>query len=148
MLLGHSLVTPFPFPFPFPFRFSSFFLVYMLLTFLFVGRRGSWRIGGSVRGTRQGLEGGIILGDHHALIEQLCTTRSNIPTFFLSLFLSMQLLCHQVFGCEWHAEMKAADTTNAIGLDSSFMQQKRPPLLHYFLYTSSKFENTDWTDWN
>jgi hypothetical protein len=30
----------------------------------------------------------------------------------LSLKISMQLLCHQVFGCEWHAEMKAEDTTN------------------------------------
>lgn len=55
------------------------------------------------------------MGGHHALIEQLCMTRTNIPTFFLSLFISMQLVCPQVFGCEWHAEMKAADATN--GLD-------------------------------
>jgi len=32
----------------------------------------------------------------------------------------MQVLCLQVFGCEWHAQMKAADTTNA-WVGASFM---------------------------
>lgn len=40
----------------------------------------------------------------------------------------MQLLCHQVFGCEWHAEMKAADTTNA-WLGFFFYAAEAPPLL-------------------
>lgn len=76
-----------------------------------------WTIGGSAGAKGQGVEGGIISGGHYALIEQLCMTRTNIPTFFsLSLFsfyIYTQLLCLHAFGRGWHAEMKAADTTNA-----------------------------------
>lgn len=77
-----------------------------------------------------------MLGGHHGLIEQLCMTKTNIPTFFISLFISMQHVCLHMFGCEWHAEMKAADTTKAqIGC---FF--KCPPPLLPLLFSLEIFE--------
>ena len=44
----------------------------------------------------------------------------------------MQLLCPQAFGCEWHAEVKAADTTNALDWMFLLCSRSAPPPLHYF----------------
>jgi len=44
----------------------------------------------------------------------------------LSLFISMQLLCPQVFGSQWHAQIKAADATNA-SIGCFFYAAEAPP---------------------
>jgi len=52
----------------------------------------------------------------------------------------MQLLCPQVFGCEWHAAMKAADATNASIGCFFYAAEAPPPLLYYFLCILSTFK--------
>jgi hypothetical protein len=69
-------------------------------------------------------------------------------TYQHSIFiLSMQVLCPKVFGCEWHAEMKAADTINMLRLDVMYFLLCTivAYIQYYFVYRCLMFETcVDW----
>ena len=88
------------------------------LTFIpLLGEGGSWGIGGSVisNSKKTRLRRRNNLGRSSCFDWTIMYDKDKHTNILLSLFISMQLVCPQVFGCEWHAEMKAADATN--GLD-------------------------------